>query len=233
MPGRGLVRLVARVALAAMAISIAAVALGRFVDPPITPLMVIRVGEALAAGRPVHLERSWVPLRAVSGAAVRAVVAGEDARFFVHRGVDVAAVREALTYNAHHPRARPRGASTITMQCARNVFLWPGRSWVRKALETWFAVLLELVWGKARILEVYLNVAEWGDGVYGIDAAARRSFGVSAAQLGPHEAALLAAALPNPRRRNPASPSASLAAHAARIESRAAGIRLPPAFPAG
>src|SRR6185295_4564429 len=127
---RRLVRLVARVAL------------GRFVDPPLTPLMAIRAGQAVAAGRPVRLERRWVPLRAVSGPALRAVVAAEDARFFVHRGVDVSAVREAFTWNARHPRARPRGASTITMQCARNVFLWPGRSWVRKAIETWFALLL-------------------------------------------------------------------------------------------
>jgi monofunctional biosynthetic peptidoglycan transglycosylase len=112
------------------------------------------------------------------------------------------------------------------MQCARNLFLWQGRSWVRKALETYLAYLLELLWGKARILEVYLNVVEWGDGVYGAEAAARRYFGVPASRLDARQAALLAAALPDPRRSNPAAPSRYLAARAALIEVRAAAVRL-------
>src|SRR5512143_1076152 len=174
------------------------------------------------------IDKAWVNLDRVAPALVRSVIAAEDARFFAHRAVDWEAVRRAREYNARHGDEPRRGGSTITMQCARNVFLWQGKSYVRKALEVGVAYLLEVVWGKRRILEVYLNVVEWGPGLYGAEAAARRYFGVTAAELGPRQAALLAAALPNPRRWNPARPTRFLAARAGTIERRAAQVSLAP-----
>src|SRR4029079_11246438 len=123
-----------------------------------------------------------------------AVIAAEDARFFAHWGVDVKELERARAYNAEQRGGRLRGASTITMQCARSVFLWPDRTWLRKAIEVYLAVLMEQLWGKRRILEVYVNVGEWGPGIYGAEAAARRWFGVSARDVDAGRAALLAAA---------------------------------------
>jgi len=225
---RRLLRLVTRLVFLLGAIMVGLVVAYRFVPPPLTPLMVIRMVEAGAGGRGVGVVRRWVGLERVSPALVRAVIAAEDARFFLHHGIDVAAAREAQRFNATHGGHRVRGASTITMQCARNVFLWPGRTWTRKGLEAVLAVLLEVGWGKRRIVEIYLNVVEWGDGLYGAEAAAERYFGVPAIQLNDHEAALLAAALPSPRRSNPAAPSAYLRARAAVIESRARSVTLSP-----
>jgi monofunctional biosynthetic peptidoglycan transglycosylase len=219
-------RWTARVAVAFVAVSLVVVAVYRLVDPPLTPLMVVRAFEARAAGRPVALGRRWAGLDELSAALLRAVIAAEDARFFDHAGVDLEALVRARAYNLRQHGRRLRGAGTISMQCARNVFLWQGRSYVRKALEVYFALLLELMWGKARILEVYLNVVEWGDGVYGAEAAARHYFGVPAARLDAWQAALLAAALPQPRRSNPADPSSYLSTRAALIQARAARVRL-------
>jgi monofunctional biosynthetic peptidoglycan transglycosylase len=225
---RGLLAWLGRLIAAGVVVSLAAVIAYQFVDPPLTPLMLVRMGEAMAEGRQVRVARQRVPLEAVSPALVRAVVVAEDARFLEHAGVDLEAARRALDYNTRHRGRRLRGAGTISMQCARNVFLWQGRSWLRKALEVYFAGLLELVWGKRRILEVYLNVVEWGDGLYGVEAAARRYFGVPAAGLDAAQAALLAAALPSPRRSNPAAPSAYLRSRAAIIQARAARTPLGP-----
>jgi monofunctional biosynthetic peptidoglycan transglycosylase len=156
------------------------------------------------------------------------VIASEDARFFTHRGVDWDAVQRARQYNAKHGDEPRRGGSTITMQCARNVFLWRRKSYVRKALEAGIAYAIEVVWGKRRILEVYLNVIEWGPGVFGAEAAARTYFGVPASALTPHQAALMAAVLPNPRRWSPALPTRFVLARAAAIERRAARVSLSP-----
>ena len=213
------------VALGVLA-SLLAVLACRFVDPPITPLVLIRAGQALAAGEAPGFSRSWRDLDALSPVLARAVIAAEDDAFFTHHGLDLGAIRRAREWNERHPQRPPRGASTITMQTARNVFLWPGRSYVRKGLEAWLAVLMELVWGKRRILEVYLNVIEWGEGVYGAEAASREYFGVPAAHLSPRQAALLAAALPHPLRSNPSAPSRYLSARAAVIERRAARVDL-------
>ena len=216
----------ARLAAGFFLVSLAVVIAYRFVDPPLTPLMVIRAVDDMAAHRRVGITKRWVNLKGVSPTLLRAVLAAEDARFFAHHGVDLDALRRALAYNARQRGRRLRGAGTITMQCARNVFLWQGRSYVRKALELYFAPLLELAWGKQRILEVYLNVIEWGDGLYGVEAAAERYFGLSAGQLDTRQSALLAAALPDPRRSNPAAPSRYLAARAAIISARAERVRL-------
>jgi len=223
---RWLLGWVMRLAAGFFLVSLAAVIAYRFVDPPLTPLMVIRMVEGVAAHRRVGVTKRWVDVESVSPTLLRAVLAAEDARFFVHHGVDLDALRRALTYNARQRGRRLRGAGTITMQCARNVFLWQGRTYVRKALELWFTALMEATWSKRRILEVYVNVIEWGPGVYGAQAAAQRYFHVPAARLDVRQAALLAAALPDPLTRNPAAPTAFLDARATRIARRAALVRL-------
>lgn len=223
---RWVVRWSLRLAGACVAASLAMVALYHWVDPPLTPLMVIRSVQALIAGERVGIDRRWVDLEAVSPVVVRSVIAAEDARFFQHWGVDLKELQRAREYNARQRGGRIRGASTITMQCARSTFLWPSRTWLRKAIEVWFAVLMEQLWGKRRILEVYLNVVEWGPGVYGVEAAAQRSFGVTASRLDARRAALLAAALPAPHRFDPAAPTPYLERRAATIAARARTVPL-------
>ena len=171
----------------------------RVLPPPVTPLMIIRLFEGEG------LRKNWVPLERISPDLPRAVIAAEDNRFCTHSGFDWQAVRAVI--DEARAGEKMRGASTITMQTAKNVFLWPGRSVVRKAFEAWLTPQIELIWNKQRILEVYLNVVEFGPGVYGAEAAARRHFGKPAAQLSAKESALLAAALPSPRTRSPREPS--------------------------
>jgi len=137
----------------------------------------------------------------------RAVIAAEDGRFMRHNGIDWRAMEDAMRYNRLHKGRKVRGASTITMQTAKNTFLWHGRTYVRKGLEAWFTYMIEALWGKKRILEVYANVIETGHGIYGVEAAARRYFGKSSSDLTRREAAAIAAVLPNPRRWSPAEPT--------------------------
>ena len=201
----------------------------RWIDPPVTPLMLIRLAQGAVHLEWVGIDHRSVPLDRVSPALLRAVIAAEDAHFFSHWGVDLDALRKARAWNHRHAaQGRIRGASTITMQCARNVFLWQGRSYVRKALEIWFAELMELFWSKRRILEVYLNVIEWGPGVYGAEAGSERYFDAPASRLDARQAALLAAVLPNPLERNPADPSRYVDGRAGMIARRAARVRLGP-----
>lgn len=181
----------------------------RFVPAPST----LMLGRWLTF-RPV--EREWVPLEAISPNLVRAVITAEDQRFCGHDGVDWVELNAVL----EDEDGPSRGASTLTMQTAKNVFLWPGRSYVRKALEIPLALAIELAWPKQRIIEVYLNVAEWGEGVFGAEAAAQRYFGKPASRLTAAEAARLAGALPNPILRNPARPTRGLQAASARIQRR-------------
>ncbi|MCC6850079.1 MAG: monofunctional biosynthetic peptidoglycan transglycosylase [Deltaproteobacteria bacterium] len=216
----------ARLGIGFVAASLAVVTLYHWVDPPMTPLMLLRVVEGALAGAPVGIDRRRVALRDVSPALVRAVIAAEDGRFFAHWGVDTTELERALEHDGLRNGRRLRGASTITMQCARSVFLWPGRSWIRKGIEVWLALLMEQLWGKRRILEVYLNVVEWGPGIYGAESAARRHFGMAAARLDAERAALLAAALPAPRRFDPAAPSPALRRRAATIMTRARAVEL-------
>jgi monofunctional biosynthetic peptidoglycan transglycosylase len=224
---RLVLRWCARIAIGFVALSFALVTLYHYVDPPLTPLMLIRSVEGLFGGTLVGIDRRRVALRDVSPILLRSVIAAEDARFFQHWGVDLTELRIAREYNARQRGGRLRGASTITMQCARSVFLWPGRRYVRKAIEVWLALLMEQLWGKRRILEVYVNVVEWGPGVYGVEAAAERYFGVPASALDANQAALLAAALPAPRRFDPAAPSVYLRRRAATIAARASSTELP------
>ncbi|HEY8615690.1 monofunctional biosynthetic peptidoglycan transglycosylase [Phenylobacterium sp.] len=196
---------------------VAAVALYRFVPPPLTFLMVQRVFEGQG------FRRTWVPLEDISPTLVRAVIAAEDARFCRHRGFDVEAIEKALEYNARGKKVR--GGSTISQQTAKNVFLWPRRDWVRKGLEAYFTVLIEVGWGKRRIMEVYLNSIEWGPGVYGAEAAARKNFGVSAKRLTPAQAARLAAIVPKPLSWQAAKPGPYVKRRSGAINRNARAVR--------
>ncbi len=172
-----------------------------FVRPPITTVMIANLlGDVLDGGAWNGIEKRWVPLEEISPAMVRAVIAAEDTRFFEHHGFDWDAIEQARQLNERYRGRRLYGASTISMQTAKNVFLWNGRTYIRKVLEAYFTVLIEALWGKRRIMEVYLNVVEFAPGVYGVEAAATRYWKKSARQLSASEAALMAAVLPNPRR---------------------------------
>ena len=197
---------------------IAVVAAYRFVPPPMTFLMVQRMVE----GR--GFDRRWVPLRAISPTLVRAVIAAEDARFCQHHGFDVLAIQKAMRANEQGKKLR--GGSTISQQTAKNVFLWPQRDWVRKGLEAWFTALIEVIWGKERIMEVYLNSIEWGPGVYGAEAAAQRNFRTSAARLSPAQAARLAAIVPKPLAWKAAKPGPYIKRRSGSISRNAGQVRV-------
>jgi len=211
----GLLRFTARAAVVALAAAVLLVGVLRFVDPPLTYLM------AREWWRLGSIEHPWIAIEAASDSLPLAAAAAEDANFCRHRGFDVAGIRDALADGD-----RLRGGSSISQQVAKNVFLWPGRSWLRKGLEAGFTVLIEAIWGKRRIMEVYLNVAETGEGIFGVEAAAQHYWGVPAADLGPQRSARLMAVLPDPRGRSPTSGSGYIARRGAAIERGAATIRV-------
>jgi monofunctional glycosyltransferase len=228
--------LVARIILGCIVLSIAVVVVSRFVPIFVTPLMVIRLVEGGFAGKWVGIDKTWVSADEMSPNMMRAVIASEDARFLTHTGIDWDAVQEARKRNERTERLaaagkikkkRLYGASTITMQTAKNAFLFPSRTYFRKALEAYFTYLIELIWGKRRIVEVYLNIIEMGDGIYGVEAASQRFFGKSCANLTPREAALITAVLPNPRKWSPAKPSAYIQRKASNIQARMNGTAIP------
>ncbi len=174
----------------------------RWIPVPITPLMLIRWGQQLSEDKKMKLEKDWVALEDICPHLQLAVVCSEDQNFLKHNGVDFGALKKALNENEKNKKRgkkRFRGGSTITMQTAKNVYLWPGRDYIRKAFEFYFSFVIEICWSKERIMEVYLNVIEFGDGIYGAEAAARHYFGKSAEQLTKEESAVLATLLPNPR----------------------------------
>lgn len=191
-------------------LSVFSVILFRFVPIPITPLMIIRCIEQKSAGEKLRLQKSWRSLEKISPAMPLAVIAAEDQNFEEHFGFDMDAIKKAEEYNEKYQGKRLKGASTITQQTAKNVFLWPSRSWVRKGFEVYFTFLIEIFWSKKRIMEVYLNVIETGKGVYGMEAAARKYYKKPASGLSIHEAASIAAILPNPRVYNPLHPTPRL-----------------------
>ncbi|MGV9013628.1 MAG: monofunctional biosynthetic peptidoglycan transglycosylase [Flavobacteriales bacterium] len=172
----------------------------RFIPPPVTWEMADQAAEQDG------ITRNWVPLNAISPAMPLAVIAAEDQLFFEHHGFDIEAMRKAMDHNERSKKVR--GASTISQQTAKNVFLWPGRTYVRKGLEAWFTVLIEAIWSKERILEMYLNVAETGRGRFGVEETARQCFRKPASTLSREQAALIAAVLPSPRRFDACKPSA-------------------------
>ena len=195
---------------------VAVVAVYRFVPPPITWLMVQRLVEGHG------FDRRWVSLERISPRLVGAVIAAEDSGFCEHHGFDFNAMEKALRTNKP---GRIRGGSTISQQTAKNIFLWPHRDYVRKGLEAYFTVLIEGLWGKPRIMEVYLNSIEWGPGVYGAEAAARRNFGVSAANLSGPQAARLAAIVPKPLSWKAARPGRYIKRRAGKIGAREGVVR--------
>ena len=197
----------------------------RDLPPPATPLMLLRALDG--AG----MDKTWRPLSAISPNLVLAAMASEDEKFCGHDGFDWAAIRYAWL---HDQRSRMiLGASTISMQTAKNLFLWPDRSWPRKALEVYFTALIELAWSKQRIMEVYLNIVEWAPGVYGAEAAARHHFRKPASALTPAEAARLAAVLPNPRRWSASQPSGYILGRSAAIEASVPGVPVATPLPCG
>jgi len=217
------------VALALAVLPILQVAFVRFCDPPATPLMFVRQVEARWSGQPLPGRHYiWRPLAEISPDFLKFVFIAEDQRFFQHHGFDWREV-EIARKQAERTGRQPRGASTISMQCARSLFLWQGRSWVRKGLEAYYTFWMEALLPKRRILELYANVIEMGDGVYGIEGAARAHFQTSARALRREQSAALAAILPNPRKWNPREPSPKLAARIAKILRQERAVAFPPA----
>ena len=210
-------RLVRNLVIMFFAISIGWVVLARFVPVYVTPLMFIRTVEALAAGEAPRNTKDWVSIDKISHNMVQAVVASEDNLFMQHHGFSVTDIEKAIKHNKKGKRIR--GGSTISQQTAKNVFLWPKRSYLRKGLEAYFTVLIELFWSKERIMEVYLNVIEMGDGVYGVQAAAQTYFNKDALQLTKSQSALIAACLPNPRKYSASNPSSYIQRRKSKIVS--------------
>lgn len=185
-------------------LSAGSVILLRFVPVYFTPLMGIRSAQQAFSGEKLKLKHKWIPLEEMSPKMPMAVIASEDNRFPDHHGFDLIEINKAIK---ERERGRHRGASTISQQTAKNVFLWPSSSWIRKGFEAYFTVLIELFWSKERIMEVYLNSIEMGDGIYGVEAVAHEHFGKEASELTAGECALIAATLPNPLKYNSAHPS--------------------------
>ena len=200
----------------------------RFVPVWFTPLMFMRCAQQLQSGESLTLHHHWVSLEEMAPELPVAVMASEDQRFLEHHGFDFKAIEHAARRNREHPEKNKLGASTITQQTAKNVFLWPGRSWVRKGLEAYFTTLIEIFWSKQRIMEVYLNSIEMGDGIYGADAVAEWHFQTSADKLSRRQCALIAATLPNPRRFNSARPSPYVLRRRDKIMHQ---MKFVPAFP--
>ena len=215
--------LVVGLSLALLMTPIGAVLTHAILPPPLTLLM----AQQLIGGH--GMDYRWRGLNDISPNLVYSAIGAEDARFCSHSGFDFVAIQKALDHNEANSSERGgkvRGGSTISQQTAKNVFLWPSRDWVRKGLEAGYTVLIEGIWGKRRILETYLNVAEWAPGVYGAEAASQHWFGVSALDLSPQQAARLAAILPSPRRYDAARPGPYVSRRASRIEAAARTVRV-------
>jgi monofunctional glycosyltransferase len=198
-------RLILNAIILFISLSVFSVILFRFVNPPVTPLMIIRYVEHENKNVERRIEKQWVSLNEISPNMVWAVIAAEDNNFPVHNGVDFDAIKKAQELNKYSKIKH--GASTISQQTAKNVFLTPSRTYVRKGFELYFTYLIETFWGKKRIMEVYLNVIELGDGIYGVEEASQRFFKKPASKLTRAEAALITSALPSPRKRNLARPN--------------------------
>ena len=185
--------------------SILAVIAFKYLPVPCSPLMFIRMGQQVKQGKRIKMVHHWVPLDSMSAELPLAVWASEDQNFLKHNGFDLEQIKAA--WAEAQDGGRQRGASTISQQTAKNVFLWPGHSWVRKGFETYFTVLIEVMWDKRRIMEVYLNTIEMGDGIYGAEAVAHEHFNTTAGRLSRQQCALIAASLPNPLRMNSSQPT--------------------------
>ena len=188
-----------------LGLSIGGVVIYGFAPVPVSPLMLIRLGQQFRNGEQLKLAHEWVPLEEISPELPRAVWASEDQNFFNHDGFDFGAIEQALKEKSQ--KGRVRGASTISQQTAKNVFLWPSSTWTRKAFEAYFTVLIEVFWSKQRIMEVYLNTIEMGRGIYGAEAVALEHFGCHASDLNQNQCALIASSLPNPLKMDSGNPT--------------------------
>lgn len=215
---RTLLRRLVKTVLLLMVGSILLVLAFRWVPPPGTALMVERKIESWSDHQPIKLQRTWRPWKELPDDLKMSVIASEDQKFSEHWGFDLGAIQAAMEHN--EDGGKLRGASTLSQQVAKNLFLWSGRSWMRKGLEVWFTCLIELLWSKERILEVYLNSVEWADGVFGAEAAAQHHFGIAAPYLSTQQASQLAAVLPNPRVWSASRPSTYVARRAAWIREQ-------------
>jgi len=215
---RLLFRRIARLLLWLGLLSMVWVLLLRWINPPFTALMVERRVEAWVQGASLDIQQDWQPWGRLPDALKIAVLAAEDQKFAAHWGFDLAAIQAALAHNDQGGSLR--GASTISQQVAKNLFLWSDRSWLRKGLEAWFTLLIESFWSKQRILEVYLNSVEWGEGIFGAQAAAKHYFSLSAQGLSDTQASLLSAILPNPRVWSASQPSAYISRRASWIRQQ-------------
>ena len=214
---RILKRILKWIVVAFFASTILTVVALRFLPVYFTPLMFIRCYEQIADGKSLKMKHHWVSLDKISPNLPKAVMASEDAKFLEHHGFDFKAIEHAAERNRKHPEKRKLGASTISQQTAKNVFLWPGRSWVRKGFEVYFTGLIELMWSKQRIMEVYLNSIEMGDGIYGAQAVAEEHFNTTDENLSKAQCALIAATLPNPRKFSSMNPSGYMLKRQSRI----------------
>ena len=215
--GRFIKKTLKWIVVAFFASTILSVVAIRFLPVYFTPLMFIRCYQQVKEGKDLKLSHHWVPLNEISPSLPVAVMASEDAKFLSHHGFDFKAIEHAAKRNKKHPEKRKLGASTISQQTAKNVFLWPGRSWVRKGFEVYFTTLIELMWSKQRIMEVYLNSIEMGDGIYGAEAVAEEHFNTKALDLSKSLCALIAATLPNPRKFSSKHPSGYMLKRQSRI----------------
>lgn len=212
---RKLSRIIGKLVLWFFILSVGGVIIYRFVPVLFTPLMGLRTIQQVSRGERPQLHHQWVPYDQISDHLKRAVIASEDQRFYLHHGFDRVEIEKAIRENK--TRKKLRGASTISQQTAKNVFLWPRSSWFRKSLEVYFTFLIELIWPKERILEVYLNCMETAKGVYGAEAVARRNFDTTADRLTAPQSALIAATLPNPLVYSSAKPSSYMKKRQAHI----------------
>jgi monofunctional biosynthetic peptidoglycan transglycosylase len=200
-----LLRLLFKIIIWFIGLSLILVILFKWIPVPVTPLMLIRSGQQLINGKELRLKHDWVSIKKISPHMQLAAVCSEDQNFFTHHGIDFGAMKKAVT-ESKKKNGKLRGASTISQQTAKNVFLWPHRSWVRKGLEVWFTGLIELIWGKKRILEVYLNSIEMGNGIYGAEAASNYYFNIKASELTKYQATSIVAIFPSPLKWNARNP---------------------------
>lgn len=206
------------ISLGFLILSVGSVIVYRFVPVPYTPLMFWKSASSVFSDNRLGIEKEWVSIEQIARPMQLAVIKAEDAKFYTHNGFDFEAIEKAMKYNKTHKKQK--GASTISQQTAKNVFLWPARSWLRKGMEVYFTVLIEALWSKERILEVYLNVIELGPGVYGVEAASEKYFHKKARKLSNAEAALVASVLPNPIKFKINKPSAYILRRQRRIMGR-------------
>jgi monofunctional biosynthetic peptidoglycan transglycosylase len=223
----GFIKLIFKIIVLFILGSVFLVAVYTVINPPITPLMLIRPIEGIFQGKFVGIDKDWVDYEEISPNLLRAVISAEDGKFLRHDGFDWNAIKRARRINTMRKGKKIIGASTISMQTSKNVFLWQGRNYIRKGLEAYFTILIEAIWGKKRILEIYVNSIEWGNGIYGVEAASQQYFKKSAKTITKREAALLAAVLPNPRKWSPAAPTGYIKQRSNGIQARMGGIALP------